>query len=251
MIFVSDHQATKVLQPGKQAFDSPTLSISPQASAILRRGLSPILLMWSDHLNPAFRHQSLIQGIAVVGFVADQMRRQFLQKTRLQRTIHQRYFVRLSTGGVNGERKTASVCKAHNFGAFAFFGFAHTIAPFFAGAKVPSINPSLRSMPPRSRKSSAKAVRILAKTPDRFHSWNRRWQVLRGGYRSGRSAHGAPVRRIQRMPLSTARGLFGGRPDSPGWALGSGIYSAIRCHCSFVRSIGPVSAVYNTDKHIS
>ena len=82
----------------------------------------------------------------------------------------------------------------------------------------------------------------MAKTPDSVHSWKRRWHVLLGGYRSGRSLHGAPVRKIQRMPLSTERQSCGGRPDFPGWALGFGIYSAIRCHCSFVRSITHISA---------
>jgi hypothetical protein len=101
-------------------------------------------------------------------------------------------------------------------------------------------------MPPRSFKSWASAVSILAKTPDSVHSWKRRWQVLFGGYRSGRSAQGAPVRRIQRMPLSTSLGSCGGRPDFPGRALGLGIKSTILCHCSFVRSIDLISAHYMT-----
>ena len=117
------------------------------------------------------------------------------------------------------------------------------IAPFFGGAKVPSIKPSLRSMPPRSFKSWASAVRILTKIPDSVQSWKRRWQVLFGGYRSGRSTQGAPVRRIQRMPLSTSLGSCGGRPDFPGCALGFGMNCAIRCHCSFVMSINHISAL--------
>ncbi len=112
-------------------------------------------------------------------------------------------------------------------------------------AHVPSINPSLRSMPPRSFKSWANAVRILVKTPDSVHSWKRRWQVLFGGYRSGKSAHWAPVRRIHRMPLRTDRKSCGGRPGFPGCALGFGRYPAIRCHCSFVRSITHISALTN------
>jgi hypothetical protein len=85
-----------------------------------------------------------------------------------------------------------SVYKAHDFGAFAPFGLAHTIAPFFAGANVPSMKLSFRSMPPRSRRSSANAVKILANTPDQLHFWKHRWQVLRGGYRSGRSGPWRP-----------------------------------------------------------
>jgi hypothetical protein len=86
----------------------------------------------------------------------------------------------------------------------------------------------------------------LAKTPDSIHSWKRRWQVLLGGYRSGRSLQGAPVRKIQRIPLRTARGSCGGRPDFPGPAFGFGTNCFILCHCSFVRSIDLNSAYETT-----
>ena len=246
MIFIPNHQSTKVLQPCKKAFDFPSPSVSTQCSTILSGRFTSIALMRCDHLHTSFFRQAFIQFITIVSFVTDQMLRQFFQKTSLQGVINKCYFMRASTGGVNGERKTASVCKAHNFGTFTAFGLSHTIAPFFAGANVPSMKPSLRSIPPRSRKSSANAVSILAKTPDWLHSWKRRWQVLFGGYRSGKSAQGAPVRRIQRIPLSTALRFCGGRPDFPGRALGFGIKSTIRCHCSFVRSIDLISAHHIT-----
>jgi len=243
MIFITDNQTTEVLEPGKQSLHLPAFFISPQDTTILSGGLFPISFMRSDQVNTAFVGQLLVQFITVISFVTNDFVREMFQKTGLQRLLNQRYFMRLSTGCVNGDRKTKSVCEAHNFGAFAFFGFAHTDAPFLAGAKVPSINPSLRSIPPRSLRSWANPDRILAKTPDSVHFWNRRWQVLFGGYRSGRSPQGAPVLKIQRMPSSTARPSCGGRPDFPGWALGFGIESAIRCHCSFVRSMNHISAL--------
>ena len=242
MVFITNNQTAVILEPGKQPLHLPAFLITPQDTTILGGGLFPIAFMRSNQINVAFIGQLLVQFITVISFVANDFVREMFQKTGIQCLLNPRYFMRLSTGCVNGDRKTKSVCEAHNFGAFALFGFAHTVAPFLAGAKVPSMNPSLRSMPPRSLRSSAKAVKILANTPESVHSWNRRWQVLLGGYRSGISAHGAPVRKIQRMPLSTARPSCGGRPDFPGWALGFGIYSAIRCHCSFVRSISHISA---------
>jgi hypothetical protein len=132
--------------------------------------------------------QSLIKFVTVISSVTNDLLWYILKKAGIKSIVNKGYFMRASTGCVNGDRKTERVCKAHNLGSFAPFGFAHTIAPFFAGAKVPSIKPSLRSMPPRSFKSWASAVNILAKTPDSIHSWKRRWQVLFGGYRSGRSA---------------------------------------------------------------
>ena len=242
MILIADHQPTEVLKPGEQSFDLPTASVSPQWPTVLGGRLVSTAPVRRDQLDVSFSGQLRIQRIAVIRFVPHQPLGQVFQKAGVQRCLHERHFMRARAADVNGERKTLSVCKAHDFGAFAPFGLAHAIAPFFAGAKVPSINPSLRSMPPRSRRSSAKAVRILTNTPDRLHAWKHRWQVLRGGYRSGRSAHGAPVRRIQRIPLSTSRRSWGGRPDLPGPALAFGRCCAIRSHCSLVRSMSLTSA---------
>ena len=246
MIFIANNKSTKILKPSKEAFDFPSFPISLQGSTILSGGFSAIASMWCDHLNATFLCQSLVKFITIISSITNDFFRDILKKTGIKSLVNKRYFMRASTGCANGDRKTASVCKAHNFGSFAPFGLAHTIAPFFAGAKVPSIKPSLRSMPPRSFKSWANAVSILAKTPDSVHSWKRRWQVLFGGYLSGMSAQGAPVRKIHRMPLSTSLGFRGGRPDFPGLALGFGMNSAIRCHCSFVRSINHISAHINS-----
>jgi len=246
MIFITNDKSTKVLKPSKQTLNFPTLPVSAQGSAILGRSLTSISSMRCDHCDISFLSQSFIQLVAVISSVANNLLRHIFKKTGIKSIVNKCYLMRASTGRVNGDRKTERVCKAHNFGSFALFGLAHTIAPFFAGAKVLSIKPSLRSMPPRSFKSWASAVSILAKTPDSVHCWKCRWQVLFGGYRSGRSAQGAPVRRIQRIPFRTSLGFCGGRPDFPGWALGFGMYSAIRCHCSFVRSINHISAHINS-----
>jgi len=241
VILVANDKSAEVLKPSKQAFDLPSTFVPTQRPPVLGGRPASLASMRSYHLDASLLVQPTVQAVAIVGLVADHSRGQIVEEAGVQRRIDKGYFVGASAACVNGERKTVSVCKAHDFGAFAAFGLAHTSAPFLAGANVPSMNPSLRSMPPRSRRSSAKAVRILSNTPDRIHCWNRRWHVLRGGYRSGRSFQGAPVRRIQRIPLSTERGSCGGRPDRPGRALGSGMNSAIRCHCSFVMSMNPIS----------
>lgn len=186
MILVTNHQATVVLEPGKQPLRFPSFPKSSQDTPILRDSLFPIMLMRSNQLYTAFFRQPAIQFITVIRSVANHFVRDMLKKTGIQGLFNQLYFMRSSTGRVNGDRKTTSVCEAHNFGAFALFGFAHTIAPFLAGAKVPSIKPSLRSIPPRSFRSRASAVNILANTPDSVHRWKCRWQVLLGGYQAAR-----------------------------------------------------------------
>jgi len=242
MILIPHNQPTEVVKSSELPFDLPATSVPTQRTTVLGGGPVSTPSMGSDQLNVAFSGQPRIQRVAVIGLVSHHPLGQFVQNTRIQRRLDPRYFMRARAADVHGERKTMSVCKAHDFGAFAPLGLAHTIAPFFAGAKVPSMKPSLRSMPPRSRRSSASAVRILANTPEWLHAWKHRWHVLLGGYRSGRSAHGAPVRRIQRIPLSTSRRSCGGRPDWPGPDLVLGMNGLIRSHCSFVRSMTLISA---------
>jgi hypothetical protein len=57
--------------------------------------------------------------------------------------------VRRSTGNPCGDRKTMAVCDCHDLGPLPALGLADGGAPFLAPAKVPSMNASLMSMPPR------------------------------------------------------------------------------------------------------
>ena len=237
MVFITNNQPPKVLQPCKQPLDFPAFAIPSHRSAVLRFWPLTIFLMRYNQRHIPFIQKLIIQFIRIIGFVTDQSFRQLIQHARIQRLINQRYFMRRSAACVQGERNTFSVAKAHDFGAFAPFGLANAQTPFYAGASVPSINPSLRSMPPRSRKSSANATSTFSKTPLRVQSWKRRWQVLRGGYLSDKSFHGAPVRKIQRMPLRISRGSTAGHPCRPGPLRGNERYEEIRFHCSSVMSI--------------
>ena len=237
MKFVPHNQPSKVLQPCKQSLDLPSTFVASQLSAVLRSRLNPVRLVRRDKLHVSFISQLLIKLVRVVGPVANNFLRQIFCHAGVESFFHKRYFMRRSAACVHGERNTLSVAKAHDFGAFAAFGLADSVAPFLAGANVPSMKPSLRSMPPRSRKSSASAINIFSNMPDSVHCWNRRWQVLFGGYRSGRSFHCAPVRRIHKMPLSISRESTTGRPCLPGPLLGWGKYFEIRFHCSSVISI--------------
>jgi hypothetical protein len=101
-----------------------------------------------------------------------------------------------SAFNVSGDRKTSSVCDGHDLGAFA--------ALCLAGTKVPSMNSSRISIPPRSYRSCASSWAMRRKTPNRTHCWNRRWHVWYGGYLCGRSFQGAPVLKIHKIPFKTS-----------------------------------------------
>jgi hypothetical protein len=142
-----------------------------------------------------------------------------------------------SAFNVSGDRKTSSVCDGHDLGAFAALCLADSKTPFFAGTKVPSMNASRISIPPRSYRSCASSWAMRRKTPNRTHCWNRRWHVWYGGYLCGRSFQGAPVLKIHKIPFKTSRGSRARRPRGSLRGLNERIMGSIRLHCSFVSSI--------------
>src|ERR1041384_600960 len=168
VIFPTHHQAPKVKEPGKHPLDFPAAAKTPQAATILSAALgSPSLPMGCDHFGGKLGHHFLIQFVTVVGFVADQALGNLRHKSLLHRLAHQRHFSRRSTGCADGERKTMAVGHTHDFGAFATFGRSDQTPPFFAGTNVPSMKHSLRSRPPRSSKSCARASSTFSMTPER------------------------------------------------------------------------------------
>jgi len=174
MVLIAHHQSPKILQPGKEAFDLPPLPIPPERSSILGLGSFSTAAVWCDHLYTPILLQPLIKSIAVVRLVSNQPGRDFVNEPSFEGLLDKRYFMRRSAGHVHGDRKTRSVCHCHDLGAFAPLGFSHCSAPFFAGANVPSMNASRKSISPRSRRSSARATRICSKTPCFRHCWSHR-----------------------------------------------------------------------------
>jgi hypothetical protein len=145
--------------------------------------------------------------------------------------------MRCSTCNGNGDRKTRAVCDSHDLCALSAFGFPHAKPPFLAAAKLPSMNASVKSRPPRSRRSCARVRKTFSSVTSLTHFWKRRKQVGYEGYRPGRSIQGAPVLNIQRTPLSTSRGSLYGRPRPSFRCRGFGNSGAMISHCSFVRSM--------------
>ena len=139
--------------------------------------------------------------------------------------------------------KTMSVRHCHDLGPLAALRLANKKAPFFAELKVPSMKASLRSMPPRSRRSSARICSARSTTPSLTQCWNRRWQVWYGGYSRGRSFHRAPVFKIQKTPLSMSLEGVDGRPTKPERSSSSNS-GAMSCHCfsvSFILTLDHIS----------
>jgi len=240
--FPTDDQASIITEPGKGAFDFPAFAITTQGSAILGGWFFAVDLMWHNQLDAAAL-QAKTERIAVIGFISDQALG-FLAWTTPPATRHRNpsqggfQQLHLRWGGgfqMDSQRNTLTVDHHHPLCAFPPLGFANPKPPFLAGAKLPSAKASLQSNCPRWSSVARKVRQISNHTPSSSHLCKRRQQVAGLGYCSGRSCQRAPVRRIQRMPSSTAR--FGAQGRPPFFDLGrTGNKGSINFHCLSVSS---------------
>src|SRR5260370_19366989 len=158
------------MKPREQSFDFPAAPVTPQYAAVLRRGFASRAFVWSNQLHSEALAQLYIQWITV----ADQALGSFGEEALLDGGCDELGFMRRSAGHVHGERKTMAVADRHDFAAFTAASRADSRAPFFAELKLASMNDSLRSSFPRSRKSSASFWSSRIANPERCHCWNRR-----------------------------------------------------------------------------
>ena len=201
-------KASVIAEPGNGSFNFPAASIPSKGSAILKF-FSFILPGWSDKFNTSVL-ETLTKFIRVIGFVSNQVFRFFAQL--INRFINERYLMWTGRGNGHSQRNTLAICHHHELGALAPLGFPDFWTPFFADTKLPSMKHSAQSIWPFLSSSRIKVRQIFSQTPCSSHSFKRLQQVLGLGYFSGKSFHRAPVRRIQRMPSTTKRLFFQGRP---------------------------------------
>lgn len=230
------NKLTEVIQPSKKTFDFPAPIISSKRPAILSLN-SLIASARSYYLDSSLPKKTVIETIAIICFVTNQSLWVFIDETTIQRLLYEPDFMRRSTCNANGDRKTSAVCDRHDLGALSAFGLANAKPPFFAAAKLPSMNVSVKSIPPRSRRSVTSARKTLSSVSSSTYSWNCRKQVGYDEYRSGGSFHGAPVLNIHKIPLRTSRGYLYDRPRPSFRRRCFGNSGAMISHCSFVKSI--------------
>jgi len=70
VVLPTDDQPTKVMQPGKESFHSPTPAVAAQRATVLC-GFPALSAMGCDHLDATALGQIAVQGVTVVGFVTD------------------------------------------------------------------------------------------------------------------------------------------------------------------------------------
>ena len=149
-------QASVVVKPGKEPLDLPTPFGAPQGTTVLR-DVASIPAVRGDQLDLALPEEPLVQGVAVVGPVADQPANDVGEKRVVESLFDEGDLVRRSTCNANGDWKTDRVCDRHDLGSLAALRLSDGRAPFLAPAKEPSMNASETSISPRSYRSSASA----------------------------------------------------------------------------------------------
>lgn len=169
MPFPASDDAAVIVEPGEEAFDFPATAEATQHATILRRRLPAIRLVRRDEFDAVPRPQELIERVAVVRAVTDQLRGERGREALRERGFDKGGFIWRSADHVDGDRKTMAVADRHDFAALTASSRSDGRAPFFAELKLASINVSLRSSLPRSRRSSAKHVSTLRSNPRRCH----------------------------------------------------------------------------------
>ena len=221
-VFMPNQQSSVVSDPGKRSLHNPPPSISSKLSAVLTLGFFSVFSMGAYQINLAFL-KSIAKLITVIGTICNQSLGTCSWSSRTisrhfnfsQHRVNKRYFVRGCRGNGASQRNTFAVDHHHPLRSFAPFGFSNPKAPFFAGAKLPSMKASSQSKSDFSSKSARNFRQTSSHTPSSSHSRKRRQQVEGLGYLLGRSFHRAPVRKIHKMPSITSRLSAGGRPTLP------------------------------------
>ena len=223
MNFPAINQTSVMAKPRHRAFDLPSMTIASKAASILNFFDSKVS-SWSNELNSASTKISS-QTIRIISLVTDQTL-WFSLKT-FKRCFNQRLLV--WSGRVKGhcQRNALAVCHHHKLRTLTPSGDFDFRAPFLATIKWPSIKHWAHWIFLCLSNSLIKLCQIFSQTPWSSQSLKRLQQVLGLGYSLGKSFHRAPLRKTQRMPSSTNRLCFQGRP----LLFNFGSNGSIFCHC--------------------
>lgn len=241
-VFMTNQQSAELAEPGIGSLHDPAPFIAAHFASIFVASSLVVLPIRCQQLNGPLL-QSFAQRVRVIAGVGDNPRR-FLPRPASrawdtdfrQRGFRKRNFCRRGTFQPNSQRKTLTVDQYHPLCALAPLGCSHRIAPFFAGAKLPSRKVSSHFSKPSPSSAPNKARQASSQTPSSCHCFNRRQQVAGEGNSLGRKRQAAPVCRIQRMPSKHARFDAQGRPRLSRRRLGSGSNGSMSSHCSSVNS---------------
>jgi hypothetical protein len=236
----ADNQPAIISQPRKGPLNLIATFVTPELATIIILAFFVITAIRTNQFNTSLS-QTLSQRVAIITPVGDQTLGIFSRPTAsfawhsdiVQRFFEQRDLVRGRRVQVVSQRNTFAVDHHHPLRSFAAFGLSDAFAPFFAGAKLPSVNASDQSSCPRWSSSERKALHAFSHTSCSSQSRSLLQQVEALGNCFGRSAQGAPVRSIHKIPSNTLRLSAQGLPPRLDF-FGFGSNGSIFSHCACV-----------------
>jgi hypothetical protein len=237
---VSDHQSSEAADPCEGSFHFVPFSVSFTHALALPPLVLSVLSVGREERNTTLSQPSS-QGVTIVSFVRNQpFRSRFWAASSsdfdlFEGFLDKRDFCGRGRVDMASKWNTLTVDHHHPLRSFAPLGFSDSSAPFFAGAKLPSINASSQSRICFSSRSAKNNRQISSQRPSSSQRRRRLRQVLPLGSSAGTSFQRAPVFKTQRMPSSTSRFSAGGRP----FLRFSGVFGSngsILDHCSSVKS---------------
>ena len=215
---VTDCQSAIVTEPGIGPFDFPAPFVAAQLASVRKRLFAFVNTVRNNQLNtPSF--QPSPQRVAVVPHIGDNPHRLTPRATAPARHFYLRQgrfrqsaFVGRGRRQECSQRNTLAIDQYHPARALAAPAVADGRAPFFAGAKLPSINVSCQFSRCRWSNRESNWRQAASRAPLSSHRRSRRQQVTPLGYWGGKSRQRAPERKTQRIPSKQDRSLAGGRP---------------------------------------
>jgi hypothetical protein len=218
-MIVSDSQSSKATNPGEGSFNFVSSSVSLTCDLLEDLLVLPVLAVGGNESDSPFT-KTLPERIAVISLVCDESlgtRFGTALSTVVNSDVVQSFFYKrdLSRRGrvdMASKWNTLTVDHHHPLRSLAFLGFPDCKAPFFAGAKLPSIKASFQSSFCLSSSSARNARHMSSHRSCSSQRSKRLLHVLPLGKGSGISLQRAPVRKIQRIPSSTSLLSICGRP---------------------------------------
>ena len=115
------------MKPRPESFDKPSTLIATELSTVLRWLKNSILLMRRNHLD-AVVLQIIIEAVAVISFVADQLLRLRFDHVEIEGQLNERDLMVIGSMCGDSQRKAVAIYNTHDFHAFSAFCRADAIS---------------------------------------------------------------------------------------------------------------------------
>jgi hypothetical protein len=188
--FISYNQAPEAVHPGEGALNFPALFIPAKLAAIIIN-MQPVFARRNNQLNSALMHP-VTKRHTVIPLVRNHPLRLLFRSAsttpgntdRAHRLLRERDLRRGRRYNPDAHRYPLAVDHNHPLRTLAPLGLPDSIAPFFAGAKDPSMKTSSHSSRPFSSSSPRITCQMSSQTCSSAQKYIRRQQVEGLGYSS-------------------------------------------------------------------